>query len=129
MLKSKNQVLDVALNGNNILYRTMRIVNYYDHEGDNRYVVYEYHKVEHADYFQELLESKNVVFERHMDEEKDRILFGVSKRFRKDSSYCNNMTHARFRKPFIKNSILKYALLVLTFGAITLGIIGYFKSR
>ncbi len=106
----------------------MRIINYYDHESDNRYLVFEYFMEEHADYFQELLEGKKVEFERHYDEEKERILFGIQKRFRTDSTYCNNMTHAKFRRPFIKNNLLKYSLLLVTLLAITLGLIGYFKS-
>ncbi|MFZ6050987.1 hypothetical protein [Halocola ammonii] len=109
----------------------MNITNYKDHPGDNRYVVYRFLMEEHADHFQTLLEERDVIFERHFDEDDDppKILFGISKRFNKEAVHCNYLTHARYRKPMITNKFFKYTLLIFTLSVIILAFIGYFLSK
>jgi hypothetical protein len=92
-------------------------------------MVYQFYYSEHADAFEEMLNERKIKFERFHDEEGEapRILFGVHKTHLKSANNANFLVHARFRKPFISNKWLKYLLLVVTFGAILLALIGYFK--
>ncbi|MFK7807192.1 MAG: hypothetical protein AB8F74_05245 [Saprospiraceae bacterium] len=108
----------------------VRFTNYFEHPSDNRYMVYVYYLKTHADHFQNLLQDRDVVFERYLDpeSERQRILFGVSKRYLKDANQCNFLTHAEFRKPFIKNRLLGVTLVVVTLAIIALSIVGYIKS-
>lgn len=109
----------------------MKLTNYNEHPQDNRYMVYDYVNLEHADYFQSLLEARKVEFERFLDDESEqpRILFGVHKRFKKDANQSNFLTHAEFRNPMIKSRWWAWILLLVTFAIISLAVIGYFKSR
>lgn len=108
----------------------MRFTNYFDHPADNRYTVYQYHLTEHADYFEELLRDRDVPFERFLDTESGdpKILFGIKKTFYSEAMYCNNMCHAKYRKPFIPVKWLRYALLIFVFGMIGLAIWGFIRS-
>lgn len=101
------------------------ITNYREYEYDNRYVVYDFRSEEHADHFEGLLRERDVLFERHLEDE--LIRFGIEKRFRNAADKCNFLTHAAFRKPLIGNAVLKWVLLIVTGAVIALGIISYFK--
>jgi hypothetical protein len=101
------------------------ITNYREYKYDNRYMVYEFSSEEHADHFASLLNERDVIFERHLEDEK--ILFGVEKRYRSQSDKCNFLTHAAFRKPMIPNKVARFVLLIVTLLFIALGILSYFK--
>lgn len=109
----------------------MNITNYSEHPADNRYMVFHFLIEEHADHFQVLLEERDVTFERFLDEESEpsKILFGVSKRFNKQAVHCNYLTYAKYRKPMITNVVFKYTLLLFTFVAVLLALIGYYLSN
>lgn len=99
------------------------LTNYREYEYDNRYMIYEFVSDEHADYFQSLLEEREVIYERHLEEEK--ILFGVDKRFQNQSDKCNFLTHGEFRKPMIENKAARLILVIGTLLMVLLGIISY----
>ena len=109
----------------------LKFTNFYVHESDERYIVYEFGIEERADYFESLLKDREVIYERHLETESDQpiILFGIHKRYRQESDRCNYLTNAKFRGPLIPNLFARYALLIVTFGLILLAIIGYFVSR
>lgn len=107
----------------------LRITNYFVHPGDTRYMVFVFKQDIYADYFEDLLEEENITYERHLDEEETEILFGVHKRFQRKALNANFLTHAKFRKPFINNGLVKYLLLIITFGVIILAIVGYFRTQ
>lgn len=94
-------------------------------------MVYEYHKKTHADYFQQLLEDRNVEFERYLDTESEqqRILFGIEKRYQRESNKSNYLTHAKFRRPFIKSKFWGFLLVLVTFLIIALAVVGYIMTR
>jgi hypothetical protein len=110
----------------------MRLTNFYEPEGDNRYYVFTYATAELADEFQAHLEAKSITFQRHFDDEaghQNAYLFGVSRSDLKQVMWCNHMVYARHRKKFISHGFLRWFLLLFTFGLVALAIIGYFKSR
>lgn len=111
--------------------RGLRFTNNYEHRSDTRFMVYEFYHLEHADHFEHMLHDRQVEFERHFDEEEDPplTLFGIEKRYVDVADKCNYLTHAKFRKPLIRNSALRWLLLLVVGAVITIAFIGYFKSR
>lgn len=110
---------------------TLGLVNYRKHPTDNRYKVFSFYKQEEADYFQELLEKDRIWFERDAEQVKKETLhlFGVEEKDVKKAQKANYMVSARFRKKIISNTFLRYTLLIIVFGAIALGLIGYVKNK
>lgn len=111
--------------------RRIRFTNNYEHQSDSRYMVYEFFHLEHADHFEQMLIDRQVEFERHFDEEESPpiTLFGIQKRYVDLADKCNYLTHAKYRKPLIRNSGLKWLMLIVVGSMITIALIGYFKSR
>lgn len=109
----------------------MKLINYDEHPGDNRYYVFRFRDEHRATEFDELLTGRNVTFERDSQEDAGEIeyLFGIHKDYFKDALWCNNMIHARHRKPFIPSRFGRWALLLFVAGVIALAIIGYLKSQ
>ena len=109
----------------------MRLVNYHEHEADNRYMVFIFHENEHADYFALLLKDGSVDFERFFDDESDppQTLFGVKKSYLDYALKMNYLVHAKYRRPFIKSTFLKWTLLIVTGSFLALAVIGYIKSH
>lgn len=106
----------------------MNLTNYKEHPADTRYYVFTYYVTQYADEFEELLNEKEIGFERHFDEEDGVILFGIKKTFLKEALWCNSIVHGRHRKPMIPNSVVRWTLLLVTGGAIILAILGYLKQ-
>ena len=111
--------------------RRIRFTNNYEHRSDSRYMVYEFFHAEHADHFEKMLVDRQVEFERHFDEGESPpvTLFGIEKRFMDKADKCNYLTHAKFRKPLIRNSALRWLLLIVVGAMIAIAFIGYFKSQ
>ncbi len=109
----------------------MRIVNFYEHPGDNRYTVFQYGLKEHADHFQMLLEERNIPFERYLDEEQDPpvVLFGIENVHRGNAENCNYLCHAKYRRRMIPNRFLGVLMVIVTGLFVLLAIIGYLKTR
>ncbi|NNE55546.1 MAG: hypothetical protein HKN32_05970 [Flavobacteriales bacterium] len=111
--------------------KRLRFTNFFEHQGDSRYLVYEFFHEHIADHFEALLQERNVEFERFLDEENDPpiTLFGVNKRFRTQSDQCNYLTHAHFRNPMIGNSWLRWGLVIFGIALVTFALIGYILSK
>ncbi len=103
------------------------ITNWQDHPSNRRYVVFKYHRIDQANYFQELLEREGFEFERHDEEE--RYLIVAPKTAEKKLLYLNNLAIGKYRNKFIPNK--GFRLLVLIISAIVLGLafVGFFVSR
>lgn len=109
----------------------MRIVNFYEHPGDNRYTIFQYGLEEHADHFQMLLEERKIPFERYLDEEQDPAvtLFGIENVHRGNAENCNYLCHAKYRRRMIPNRFLGILMVIVTGLFVLLAIIGYLKTR
>ena len=94
-------------------------------------MVYEFFRKTHADFFQKLLEERHVEFERFLDTESEqqRILFGIEKRYLKESNKSNYLTHAEFRNPFIRNKFLGIVMVIITLAVIAFAIFGYLSTK
>ena len=108
----------------------MRLTNYYEHPGDNRYYVFEFSTDDLANEFEALLVSRSVVFERHFDgEDSQNVLFGIHRDRLRDAMWCNNMVYAKHRKPFISNTFFRWFVLLFTTALVALAVMGYLKNR
>lgn len=106
----------------------VRFTNYFEHPSDNRYLIFAYKEKLHADFFEKLLDEEKIEYERYFEEEDQEFLFGIAKRYQDKAINCNFLTHAKYRNPMIRSSFLKYALLIITFGIISIALIGYLKE-
>lgn len=109
----------------------LNLVNYKEFPGDNRYRVFYFNTVEEANVFEQFLKEKNVWYERSTDAEgsKTRYLFGIHKDDFNRAQKANFLTNAQFRKPFMPDKIFRYIVMILAFGTILLGIVGYYLSN
>ena len=109
----------------------MKLINYEEHPADNRYYVFRFFDEDIANEFAELLASRNVTFERDSEgvEQDITVYFGIHKDHFKDALWCNNMIHAKYRKPFIPSAVGRWALLLFVALMITLAFIGFFKAQ
>ncbi len=105
------------------------ITNWQNHPSNRRYVVFKYHRIEQADYFEQLLIQEGFEYERHNEEEQERYLIAAPKAAEKRLLYLNNLAIGKFRNKFIPNKAFR--LLVLIISAVVLGLsfVGYFVSR
>lgn len=103
------------------------ITNWQNHPSNRRYVVFKYHRIEQADYFEQLLIQEGFEYERHNEEE--RYLIAAPKVAEKRLLYLNNLAIGKFRNKFIPNK--GFRLFVLLISAVVLGLAfaGYFVSR
>jgi hypothetical protein len=102
-----------------------RLVNYQEHPSNNTYMVFNFSHMEKADYFESLLVENEIVFEKHLDDEREDpvVYYGVKKNRFKEVSRLNFMASAKFRKPMIQNRYVGYAFLIFMISLITLAII------
>lgn len=122
------------------------LVNYKDHPSDNRYKIFNFNSKEEADYFEELLNKAKISFEkdeekvnslstlhftlRHEVEQKGTMyLYAVSQRDLKEVHNSNYLVSAKFRSFSIKNSFLRYSLVIFFLAVLTLAIVGYIKTN
>ncbi|MFT4602324.1 MAG: hypothetical protein ACI857_002510, partial [Arenicella sp.] len=95
-----------------------------------------------AETFKKELNERKIWFEYDTSEVKNRYpnlpgavpyetihLFGVPAIHFKKAQRANYMVSAAHRKPIIKYRFLRYALLTVFFGMLTLGIVGYVKNQ
>ena len=76
-----------------------------------------------------MLEDEPLEFEVFIEEgAKPIILFGIRKRHFNQALDLNSLSYARFKKPFIANKLIRFAVLGITILAIAIAIIGYFLS-
>lgn len=104
-----------------------KLTNYQDHPTHKYYKVFTFKNIEQGNYFESLLIESKIDYERFLDEEEEepRLFFGVRNPDFEAALKLNYMANARYRRPFITSTLLKYALLIFTFGVLALALIGY----
>jgi len=107
----------------------INLMNYYEHPGDNRYYVFEIRSVEKCITFEAYLEEFGVNFEKMVEEEGDKTLYGVLKVDFSKTLKANNLTEAQYRKPMIELPALRYALVIIMFLTVGLALAGYIISN
>ena len=106
------------------------LTNYRDHPENKDYKVFFFYNFEQGDYFKQLLENEPLEYELFIEEEsKPIMLFGIRKRYFKQALDLNSLSYARFKKPFIGNKLIRFAVLGFTIVALAIAIIGYFLSQ
>lgn len=108
--------------------RQFQFGNFQEHPTNHNIQVYFFQEKAHAEHFEKLLNEQHISFETQFDPEEGKHYYGIHKRDDKTARKLNYLVSAKFRKPFISNTPAKYLLLVISLGAIALGIIGYIKS-
>lgn len=105
------------------------LTNYRDHPENKDFKVFFFYNFEQGNYFKQLLENESLEFELFIEEEaKPIMLFGIRKRYFNKALDLSNLSYARFKKPFIANKMIRFAVLGFTIIAIAIAIIGYFLS-
>ncbi len=104
--------------------------NWRQHPTNPEYRVFFFHKEEQAAYFEKLLTDRNMIFERHDEQEEDKIryFFAVQKRHWKEVAELNNIAIGKFRKRFIPDNIMQWVILVIGFGILALAFLGWAVS-
>ncbi len=107
------------------------LVNHVKHPTNPNYIVYRFPDVHRADSFQFELEQKNIWFERSEEQKGQRTfhLIGIHKNDYKKTVHINYIVEAKHKKPLIPFKTLRFGLLLLTGGLLTLAIIGYCKRQ
>ena len=105
------------------------LTNYKDHPANSYYTVFYFKIAEHANYFESLLDEKEIGFEKADYEEDDsRFYFAVNNSHRKEVLKLNYLVSARFRKPFLPRA-LGWIVIVVTLFLIGLAIFGNWFSK
>ncbi|MGY8917900.1 MAG: hypothetical protein ACKVJ6_06465 [Flavobacteriales bacterium] len=110
----------------------MRLTNYFIHPADNRYYVFSFSKEDHSDVFRESLTEMSIPFEFNEDNEMvygAKYLYGVPRTHFNQALKQNHLLYADIRSPLIPNKFFKWALLLITGGAILLGVLGAMSSN
>ena len=103
-------------------------INILDHPSRQTKTVFFFTQKEHSEYFKQLLTEKNISYEFEIDEESGKHYFGIDNRYFSVVKNLNYLVFAKFRKPFIESSFLKYLLIGVTALFVILAIIGYWVS-
>ncbi len=107
----------------------VNLMNYYEHPGDNRYYVFEIRSVEKSITFESYLDEFGINFEKMVEEDGDKTLYGVLKSDFSKTLKANNLTEAQYRKPMIEIPALRYALVIIMFLLVGLAFVGYYISN
>jgi len=107
------------------------LVNYVKHPTNPNYIVYRFPDKHRADSFQFELEQKGIWFERGEEEKRQRTyhLIGIHKNDYKKTVRINYLVEAKHKKPLIPFKTLRFGLLLMSAGLLTLAIIGYCKRQ
>ena len=106
------------------------LTNYRDHPENKDFKVFFFYNFKQGEYFKQLLENEPLEFELFIEKEaKPIMLFGIRKRHFNQALDLNSLSYARFKKPFIANKLIRFAVLGFTILALAIAIIGYFMSQ
>ena len=107
------------------------LVNYVQHPTNPKYVVFRFADQGRADSFEESLTSAKIWFEKSSDlkREKEYFLIGIHKNDFKKAEKINYLVEAKHKKPFIPFKILRYTVMIISAGILTIAILGYCNSR
>ena len=108
----------------------IQLKNYRPHPTDSRYTVFIYHDYRMACFFEDRLSENELFFEKDASDSgpNKRWLYAVKNRELEEVKKYNNLAVGMYRKPFIADPILRYAVIALSIGLIALAVIGYLKS-
>ena len=108
----------------------MKLKNYYDHPGDNRYVVFEFKYQLYAKEFKEYLEQDEIPFEEFYEEYEgqESWKFGIHNAYQTRAEKGNFLVHGRHRKPMLPEKWMRWVLLMVTAAFVVLALIGYLKG-
>ena len=106
------------------------LVNYKEHPENSDFMVFFHYNFKQGYFFEHLLKQNHIDHELFIEDkvEKPVMLFGIRKRYFKKAEELNNLSYARFKKPFIPFKWLRVIILVITASAILFAIAGYFLS-
>jgi len=106
-------------------------VNYVQHPEDSNYIVFRFSDPNRAADFQMELEIKKIWFERDTEMKRtvEIILFGIHKTDYKKAQDINFFVEGKHKKPIIPFKVLRYSVLFVGFGLLTLAIVGYCKAQ
>ncbi|MEM9024066.1 MAG: hypothetical protein AAGB22_10010 [Bacteroidota bacterium] len=110
----------------------MILGNYYDHPDQPKYMVYRFYGEEQAAYFEALLRDEGIWYERNIETDEDdepTYYYGVHKSDEKATQRLNSLTLAKFKTPFIGVAWLRWTILLVSLGLVTLAIAGYLLDR
>lgn len=105
--------------------------NYRNHPSNKSYTVFFFKSIEQGDYFEALLRSHNVWFERYNEDElenKRKVLFAVNNSDVKAVLKLNNLAIGKYRKPFIPNKLFAWLMIVVSTVVVALAVLGYLKN-
>ena len=107
------------------------LVNYVQHPSNSKYVVFRFADIERANSFEEALVSSKIWFEKSSDFKRDKEYFilGIHKNDFKKAEKINYLVEAKHKKPFIPFKILRYTVMIISAGILTIAILGYCNSR
>ena len=108
----------------------IQLNNYRPHPTNSKYLIFIYHDYNMACNFEDELSEKELYFEKDVSENgpNKRWLYAVKKRDLESVKRCNNIAIGTHRKPFISDPILRYFVIALSVGLMTLALIGFIKS-
>jgi hypothetical protein len=107
------------------------LTNYKDHPEDENHVVFFFYNLEQAAYFENLLKKETIEFESFLDEDAKRsvMLYAIHRKYFRRALIQNDLSYAGFKRKFIPQIWLRYAVLLFTLGLTLFALIGYLKSH
>jgi len=106
------------------------LVNYRRHPENKNYLVFNFNTKPEADLFEQELVRRKIWFEKDTEEVKEDLmfLFAIQEGSLDEVTKANSVVARTFKKPFVKNSLLRYSFLILFGLLIAFAIIGYVKN-
>lgn len=107
------------------------ITNFSEHPTRPGHTIFRFYEKERADFFNDLLNEEGLWFENNTHEEGNRTIyfFGVKNRDLKVINQKNYLVNAKFRRPFIPNNFLRWAIFTFAMLTIFLAIMGYINKH
>jgi hypothetical protein len=100
--------------------------NFELHHKQRSFTVFYFYSKEHADYFEALLIENSIPYERGQGKDLvRRHLFGIHRSHVNLAEELNDRVGNHFRTPFLGNNRFRNLVLIFTFMAILLALIGY----
>lgn len=107
------------------------LTNYREHPTNSSYLVFKFKIKEQQQYFIDLLKAENIDCEFDSEQTPTGItyLVGAKKIHEKKLVTLNNLAIGKYRKPFVGNTFLKWALVLFFFAVMGIAIIGAMLSK
>ncbi len=107
------------------------LVNYVAHPENKRFIVFRFADTNRADSFEEMLKDADIWFERGQEDKRGQqyTLFGINNRDFKRAEKFNYIVEAKHKNRFIPLGWLRWTVIALSAGIMTLTLIGYCKAQ